>query len=143
MKTRMLILMIVLSILVSLSFAEDKTSIDPIIGTWVNTDYDKIFKFGKFIVKPDYAIDAFDDPARTTVPATYTFIVDESWSDAEGNIYYKLTIKRAGYGRITYELWKLDSSQTVLEMMGGTYSVEHPKEIKPGHASYSIHYRQE
>jgi len=142
MKTRTLIIVIVLLLVVSVSFAEDKISIDPMVGTWINTDYDKIDKWGKFIIKPDFTIEAFDDPARKPLPATFTFTVNESWSDAEGNIYYKVTIKRPGYGRITYELWKLHSSQTVFEWMGGSYAVEHPKEIKPGHASYNIHYRQ-
>jgi hypothetical protein len=143
MKTMMFVIVITLILAISVSIAGDKISIDPVVGIWVNTDYDKIGKWGKFIIKPDFAIEAFDDPARKPLPATYTFIVDESWADAEGNIYYKVTIKRPGFGRITYELWKLDTSQTVFESMAGAFAVEHPKEIKPGHGSYNIHYRQE
>jgi hypothetical protein len=143
MKSIALVLVITLIFTASVSFTEDKISIEPVVGTWINTDYDKIDKWGKFIIKSDFTIEAFDDPARGALPATFTFIVDESWSDAEGNIYYKVTIKRPGYGRITYELWKLHSSQKVLESMAGAFAVEHPKAIKPGHASYNIHYRQQ
>jgi hypothetical protein len=142
MKSIALVLVITLIFAASVSFAEDKISIDPVVGTWVNPDYDKISKLGKIIIKPDFTREAFWDPTRKELPETYTFIVDESWSDAEGNIYYKLTFKTS-WGLITYELWKLDSSQKALESMAGAYRVEHPKAIKPGHASYNIHYRQE
>jgi hypothetical protein len=142
MKSLTLILLIISFLATSGSFAGDKIAIDPVVGTWVNKDYDKVQKYGKFIVNPDFTVDGFNDPTRTTVPDTFTIIVDESWSDAEGHIYYKLTFK-SSWGRNTYELWKLDSSQKVLESMAGAYRVEHPKAIKPGHASYNIHYRQE
>jgi hypothetical protein len=141
MKSVTLVLVITLLFAASVSFAEDKISIDPVVGTWVNTDYDKISKWGKIIIIPDFTREIFWDPTRKELPETYTFIVDESWSDTEGNIYYTLTVKTA-WGLITYELWKLDSSQKVLESMAGAYRVEHPKAIKPGHASYNIHYRQ-
>ena len=143
MKTRTLLLMMLLLFAVCFSFAEDNFSIKPLVGTWVNTDYNnKTHKDGKWIIKSDFTLDAFDDPTRTTVPKTFTIVIDDSWSDAEGNLLYKLTFKRAAWKRITYELWRLDSSQMVLESMWGS-TVEHPEEIKVGHSSYSIHYRQE
>ena len=142
MKRIVLIFVLISFLATSVSFAEDKISIDPVVGTWVNKDYDKVQKWGKFIVNPDFTYEGFNDPTRTTVPDTRTIIIDESWSDAEGNIYYKLTVKTS-WGRITYELWKLDSSQKVLESMVGAYRVEHPKEIKVGHSSYNIHSREE
>jgi len=142
MKIRTLLLMMLLLFAISFSFAEDNFSINPLVGSWVNTDYYKIQKDGKWIIKSDFTLDAFDDPTRTTVPRTFTIVIDDSWSDAEGNLFYKLTFKRAAWEHITYELWRLDSSQTVLESMWGS-TVEHPEEIKVGHSSYSIHYRQE
>ena len=141
MKKRMIVLVIVFVVVISFSFAENNYSINPIVGTWINDDYNKVQKYGKFMVNPDYTIDAFNDPTRTNVPDTFTIIVDDSWSDAEGHIYYKVTVK-SSWGRATYELWKLDNSQRVLESMAGAYRVEHPQAIKLGHASYNIHYRQ-
>ena len=91
MKARMSILIIILLFAVSVSIAEDNISIEPLVGTWVNGDCDKIYKYGKLIVKPDSTLEAFDDPARTAVPKTLTLIVDESWSDTDGNIFYKFT----------------------------------------------------
>ena len=65
MKRITLIFIIISFIAASVSFAEDKISIKPLVGTWVNTDYHKINKDGKWVVKPYITLDVFDEGDRT------------------------------------------------------------------------------
>lgn len=132
-------------------FLKKEAPVEPLYGRWVNDqlDYSKwinhqgdIFK-GKLIIDSDGTIHNYQTPdcpeGYDHVGQNARFKVTESYMDREGNYLYEVyTVWCPGF--VGYNLWRLDSSGTMLEGMYD-YS-DYPIEIQPGDFRYFIFYRQ-
>ena len=151
MKTRMLILVIILLFTVSVSFAGGKISIEDTYGTWVNADYNEKGQYVKEIDHPDgtYVLYLKLTDTEPTWIGEKTII--DSWYDKEGNLWIKCTIfweeERSSYERevggqsTSYRLYKYSDSGKVRESVW-SYQ-DYPDEMSPIGGNYAIHYRQE
>ncbi len=108
------------------------------VGTWLNQEYYKYeFVTSKAIVNPDQTVELYDKEGDKW-PTTAKIIIKDRWTDSEGNIFYK--IESIYPIRTEYELWKLNNSRTIWELM--FRAMEHYTEIDPNSTNYRIYYRQ-
>ena len=84
--------MIVLFLAVSLSFGEDKISIDDIYGTWVNPDYNEKGQYAKIINNPDGTYEWYSKDTDTEPAWTGQHTITDSWHDRKGNLWVKSTL---------------------------------------------------
>ena len=70
MNARMLILVIILLLLFSLSFAGDKITIEDTYGTWVNSDYNEVYKPAKSIYHSDGTYELYSKVTDTKPAVT-------------------------------------------------------------------------
>jgi hypothetical protein len=66
------------------------TDLAPLIGTWVNSEYDATRKTPKIVYKADgtggsYATTYAEEPSYV-----WTYTVEETWQDVEGARWYKI-----------------------------------------------------
>ncbi len=109
-----------------------------IVGTWVNSDYNQNDMItAKVVVKPDNTMELYHSES-TTWPSPCTIIIENRWTDSEGNIYYKAEVTHSI--RTVYELWKLNNSKTTWELMWR--ALDYFTEIDPNNTYYRIYYRQ-
>jgi beta-lactamase regulating signal transducer with metallopeptidase domain len=125
-------------------FAQDEEGsvLRAISGTWINEDYDTLTGWpSKWVVKSDGTYDWFCDSFDTDRSGygEYKAIV-ETWTDPEGNNFYKATYKVHLTTSVLYEIGKINSSRTEWESVWS--GVDFPNEIDPNHGLYRIHYRQ-
>jgi hypothetical protein len=94
-------------------------------GTWVNLDYDKTWKYGKIVIKPDGSYDEYD----------------KSESVGGGKLGYAITEKWTDSVRVPtwYYLARIDSTGNVFEYVDS--GLDFPTEIDLNHPNYAIHYR--
>ena len=86
-------------------------------GTWVNEDYDTVSEWAsKVVIRSDGTYDFFGDSSDTERMGygEYKAVVD-TWTDPEGNFFYKATFKEHWLTTVLYELGKISSSGTVWE----------------------------
>jgi hypothetical protein len=108
------------------------------VGTWVNSNYNKNkWVTSKVVIKSDKTAEFYKSESDTW-PSPRTIAIVDRWTDSEGNIYYKAEV--ATSIRTKYELWKLNNSKTTLELM--SREVEYFTEIDPNNTYYRIYYRQ-
>jgi hypothetical protein len=147
MKTRTFVLLIVLLLVVSLSFAEDKITIEDTYGTWVNSDYNFGMADAVIILNPDGTASGYGEETDTEPASTWIRTIEESWNDSEGNLWIKCisssgeTTGQKCLDQVGYELNKFSNSGLVWEcvwMVSG-----YPKEMSPVAGNYGIYYRQE
>jgi len=96
----------------------------------------------KRVVRSDGTYDWFGDSSDTDRwgYGEYKTIAD-TWTDPEGNFFYKATFKDFISTSVLYELSKISSSGTEWERVWA--GVDFPPEIDPNHSNYSIYYRQQ
>jgi len=145
MKTGTLAVIVVLLLVVSLSFAGDKISIEDTYGTWVNSDYNEKAQAAKVVGNPDgtdllYSKETDSEPAWT-LESTVT----DYWHDEEGNLWVKYTwvdkeLEGSGYQSSGYTLSKYSNSGTVCENVWSY--IDYPDEMSPIGGNYEIYYRQ-
>ena len=139
MKTRTLVLVIVTLFAVSVSFADDKITIEDTYGTWVNSDYNVVYKPAKSIYYSDGTYEIFSREIDTEPAITGKNTITDSWYDEEGNLWVKNTwveVSSTGYG-----LFKFSDCGKVLEYVWS--EVDYPDEVSPIAGNYWIQYRQE
>ena len=151
MKNRMFvsILILVFTVLIVVSscatgkkaqmFEEDL--IKKLSGTWVNEDYDTVSGWAsKIVVKSDGTYDYFGESYDTERMGygEYKAIVD-TWTDPEGNFFYKATIKEHWVTSVLYEIGKISSSGNEWERIWS--GIDFPPEIDPNDSFYGIYYR--
>ena len=125
----------------------DKVLFKKLNGTWVNEDYDALavssgWWESKRVVRLDGTYDWFansSDIDRTGYGEYKTIV--ETWTDIEGNFFYKATVEEHFTTSEIYEIGKIDRSGTVWERVWS--GVDFPPEIDPNHSNYHIFYRQE
>jgi hypothetical protein len=126
MKTRMFAIVIVLFLAVSLSFAEDKITIEDTYCAWVNADYNERSESALIIFNPDGSA-----------------AITDSWHDEDGNLWIKREGSLVYWGRPHFYYWleKYSSDGSVWESVwrGSGY----PTEMSLIGGNYGIHYRQE
>ena len=151
MKNRMFvsILILVFTVLIVVSscatgkkaqmFEEDL--IKKLSGTWVNEDYDTVSGWAsKIVVKSDGTYDYFGESYDTERMGygEYKAIVD-TWTDPEGNFFYKATIKEHWVTSVLYEIGKISSSGNEWERIWS--GIDFHPEIDPNDSFYGIYYR--
>ncbi len=151
MKSRMLILVIILLFTVSVSFAGGKISIEDTYGTWVNADYNEKGQYVKEIDHPDGTYDLYLKLTDTEPTWIGEKTIIDSWYDKEGNLWIKWTIfweeERSSYKQPvgsnpnSYGLFKFSDSGKVRESVRS--NKDYPDEMSPIGGNYAIHYRQE
>ena len=144
MKTRTVVLAIVLLIVVSPSFAEDKISIDDSYGTWVNSDYNEKGQDAKVVINPDGTVVSYAKETDKEPNWTGQFTITDSWHDNEGNLWINregIAVKTYDIPQYIYLLYKFSNDGTVCELVWS--GVDYPTEMSPIGGNYEIHYRQE
>ena len=139
MNARMLILVIILLLLFSLSFAGDKITIEDTYGTWINSDYNEVYKPAKSIYHSDGTYELYSKVTDTKPAVTGKNTITDSWYDKEGNLLIKniwVEVGSTGYGII-----KCSDSGKVWEHV--EISGDFPTEMDENHTQYHIYYRQE
>jgi hypothetical protein len=149
MKVRMMIYMSILVLSATILIADDvtkETSGSP-YGTWVNEKY-KTFG-GRCTFNSDGTGSLYKQATDKNPIYECRIIIEDSWFDAEGHIYYKALFL---FDTIPYDepvrrepwLIRLNPSGDVLEK--ATYGSErlgYPEEVNPtSSGAYSIYYRQ-
>ena len=144
---RATVLIFVLSILL-LSCAKSKTplptdNIDELLGTWVNTEYDKGAgqKFGKMVWKADGIVSFCRKSTYDRGFFNPNWIIKEKWKAANGTIY--LEVHFEGESHLTYLHFsiRLSPDGSYYERM--EHTEELPVEIDANDPAYRIYYRQE
>jgi hypothetical protein len=93
----------------------------------------------KIIYHPDMTWSAYDRSSSTHPTWRGTISIVEKWTDDQGDIWYKVTTNQLGYDIIAHELWRMNSSATILEGVWGLSSI--PRELSPDAESYTVYYR--
>ena len=152
MKSRMFvsILILVLAVLIVAGSGatgkraqmEEEELFKKLSGTWVNEDYDTAQGWAsKRVIRSDGTYDFFGDSSDTERMGygEYKAIVD-TWTDPEGNFFYKATFTVHLTTSVLYQLGMISSSGTEWEfVMSG---IDFPPEIDANHGLYAFYYRQ-
>jgi len=141
MKTRTLVLVIVLLVAVPLSFADDKISIDDIYGTWINADYNEKALMAKVTINPDNTSQWYRTLTDTDPDYSANITFTDSWYDNDGNLWIKFTTVWTHKGNTSYWLSKCSDSGIVWEKVSS--GIDYPEELSPIAGTHSILYRQE
>jgi hypothetical protein len=145
-RTSVSILIIVLAVLIitgSYVTAQDAYVVkedEELFGTWINTDYDKMNKDAKIVIKPAGKAEYYN--ASTDSDAVQgEYVITDKWVDSEGNIWYKMRGEIPLYMIRYYSLYKISNSGKTLQCIFNNR--DYPTEIAPEDTRYSIFYRQE
>jgi hypothetical protein len=108
-------------------------------GTWVNEDYNGVMAQwpAKCVVMSDGTYDAFAESSDTDRMGygEYKAIVD-TWTDPEGNFFYKATFKEHWTTTVLYQLGMISNSGTEWEFVFS--GIDFPPEIDPNLGIYAI-----
>ena len=155
MKTRTLILvvLIIAVLIIAGSCATEKLATkksETLYGTWINENYNNstgiIKHFAKEIRNPDGTFAFYNNEFDTNPLFIGKFIITDSWTDSEGNIWFKEEYYIGAYfeGKKVSELGltKISNSGKTLERVITGPRGGYPIEIDPTNVYYHIHYRQ-
>ena len=140
MKTRTLILVVILIFATLVLFAGKKVTIDVIYGTWVNSDYNEKGQFAKTINNPDGTYELYSKDTDTEPDWTCKFTVKDSWHDRKGNLWVKSTFVTDETGFSGYMLSKYSKDGATWENVWS--AGDYPAEMSPIAGTHSILYRQ-
>jgi len=116
-----------------------------IYGTWINTEYPGTWTGGwqKIVHNTDGTYKNYMNATDTQPAVDMNENVVEKWTDAEGNIWYKITWTFLS-GEKYNELDRISNNGTVLEYVTAPARVGWPTEIRKDHHDweYRIYYRQ-
>jgi beta-lactamase regulating signal transducer with metallopeptidase domain len=118
--------------------------LEALSGTWINEDYNdpSILPMPKVIVSLDGTYGyykQFPDVDNVTYNAG-EFIMKDTWTDPDGNIWYKARCEEDWTTDLLYELGKISSSGRVWEYVWS--SIDYPTEIDSTNLNYRIRYLQ-
>jgi len=139
MKRRILMCIALIFLILTPILADD---LEKMCGVWVNPDYEGKgwYYAGKMIIEPDGTWIDYSRITDTTHMFKGTFVINESWHDSEGNIWYKVTTTNIVHPFTNYSLRRVNNSGDILEYVWDRN--KHPNEINPNHINYAIYYRQ-
>jgi hypothetical protein len=119
---------------------------DPLVGTWINEDYDKLEKgwIAKAVVSSDLRELDYTHIADAQPMQECRHVLEEMWVDAEGNHWYKLRTTMwaypSGAGKVEgYSLTRINSAGTIFEGVFAQYG--YPPTVDPLGPSYGIMYQ--
>jgi hypothetical protein len=143
MKPTTLILVIVLFIAVSISFADDKITIEDTYCAWVNADYNERSESALVIFNPDGSAVGYAKDTDTEIYWTAQLTITDSWRDEDGNLWIKREGNLVYWARTHFEYWleKYSSDGSVWELVWRESG--YPTEMSLIGGNYGIYYRQE
>ena len=148
MKTRTLIYVSILLVVVTLLFAEDvKNEISEMEffevfnGTWINEDFAGVVDFmQKYVHYPDGRWETYNLITGDQRGCYGKHTIDVKWVDSNGDVWFKASTECLLHKEKFFVLGKISNSGTVLEQV--SQRSKYPTEISPIEGLYSIHYRQ-
>ena len=148
MKTRGVVSILILVFAVLITFGSCATGkkavntpIEPLYGTWVNTEYNKAFYiYAMCVINPDGTIALYDKDSSTKPSYIGTYTITKKWTDDEGDIWYKIHNVIGEGADDLYELCKISDSGSIYEFV--TSQDDYPTELDQNSIRYRIHYRQ-
>ncbi len=140
MKTRTLILVVILIFATFVLFAGKKVTIDVIYGTWVNSDYNEKGQFAKLITDPAGTYEWYSKDTDTEPAWNSKYTVTDSWHDRKGNLWVKNTFVTDEIGFSAYVLSKYSKDGTTWENVWS--AGDYPAEMSPIAGTHSILYRE-
>jgi hypothetical protein len=87
MKTRIVISLLLLAVILT---AAADTDLSPLIGTWVNPEYNPTRKTPKLVYMADGVGESYSTTYAEVPSRVWTYKVEEGWQDAEGAYWYKI-----------------------------------------------------
>ena len=113
-------------------------------GTWINEEYNdpSHCMAPKVIVSPDGTYGCykqFPGVDNVTHNAGEFVKMEDTWTDTDGNIWYKARLKEDWTNDLLYELGKISSTGKVWEFVWS--SIDYPAEIDSANLNYRILYR--
>ena len=87
MKKLICISLLLLAVILAAGADADLT---PLIGTWVNTEYNPTRKIPKIVYKADGTGEEYATTYASEPSYRFTYTVEEAWQDAEGVHWYKV-----------------------------------------------------
>ena len=136
----------IVTILVAAScFAEEKdyfipTRNEELYGIWINETYTGLSD-QKWVLSDWGYCEAFNK-ATDTIPKTrWTNSIVDKWTDAEGNIWYKV-FEQAYYGGSYYAVYKIGNDNKVLECTWKRTWFPSEDDLNLRQGGYRIYYRQ-
>jgi len=143
-KTKKLFVISLLLLAMVLPAAAD-TDLAPLIGTWVNPEYNPKRQDSKSVFLADGTGEDYATTYAAEPSMVWTYTVEEAWQDAGGAYWYKaiLTKIQTQQDRYYYLLIRISPDQTTYEReyIRGNLR-EFPTEINPRSYFYKILYRE-
>ena len=90
MKRILVISCILLATCLPAAAEAEEVDLAPLLGTWVNPEYNPTRKSPKFVYRADQTLEGYSTTTATVPYNVYTYTVEEAWRDAEGAHWYKL-----------------------------------------------------
>ncbi len=149
--TVLLCTLLIVPILVSNPISADDRGYSPkdneeLFGTWVNIEYNEEGWWVKIVFNKDETYETYDSEKSAKPPYLGKFVIDDKWTDTEGNVWYKFYTTYAMKGHIGggggYWLARIGGSGNTIE--GVFASNEYPEQIDPNNLKYKyiVYYRQ-
>jgi len=118
-----------------------ETDISPLLGTWVNPQYDAERQAPWFVYKPDGTLEGYATTYAAEPTHVYTYTVEEEWKDPEGVYWYKLVATLDW--RFYYLLIRISpDGMTYEEDQIRENLREFPSVINPKSYFYATYYRE-
>ena len=122
---------------------------EPLFGTWVNEEYDKLERFeeARSVVYPDGRQLDYEHIADTVPVWENQLRIEETWVDASGNHWYRIRwtswLYPSGAGKVEgYSLDRISQGGTVIEGVSAQYGYPEPEQLAPLGPNYGIMYKQ-
>ena len=125
--------------------AAAETDLSPLLGTWVNPEYNPLRKPPMFVYKTDGTVEEYSTTYATEPSMVFTYTVEEAWQDAEGAHWYNIVATKIQTleTRFWYLLIRISPDGTTYEedYIRGNLR-EFATEINPKSYFYKILYRE-
>ena len=138
------LVVITLLLAVILPAAAD-TDLSPLLGTWVNPEYNPTRKPPKFVYIADGTIEEYATTTASEPSYRFTYKVEEAWQDAEGTHWYNIVATKieTQENRFWYLLIRISADESTYEEDYIRSDLqEFATEINPKSYFYKILYRE-
>lgn len=142
MKKLFVIAVLLLAILLP---AAADTDLSPLLGPWVNPEYNPTRKTPKFVYTAAGTVEEYATTYAKEPTSVFTYTVEEAWRDPEDAYWYKIVATKiqTHESRFYYLLIRISPDGTTYEedYIRGNLR-EFPTEINPKSYFYKILYRE-
>jgi hypothetical protein len=112
-------------------------------GIWVNPEYNTRTIMAKALIKPDGTFIMYMKMTNDSWDDKGEFKINDKWTDANGDIWYKVTFETLFMPFTTYyELTKISKSGTVMESVFTINNYPDKIDSEDPRLYYRIRYRQ-